>query len=78
MDLIKGILGDIVAYKDSHQNGEKVSLNSGYGLYAMVNWDWSQVLVSNSITNAGKITGIKLFQQIASNIMRSERKWRGI
>ena len=78
MDLIKGILGDIVAYKDSHQNGEKVSLNSGYGLYAMVNWDWSQVLVSNSITNAGKITGIKLFQQIASNIMRNERKWRGI
>lgn len=78
MELIKSILGDIVAYKDSHQNGEKVSLNSGYGLYAMVTWDWSQILVSNSITNAGKITGIKLFQQIASNVMRNERKWRGI
>lgn len=77
-DLIKSILGDIIAYKDSHQNGEKVSLNSGYGLYAMVTWDWFQVLVSNSITTAGKITGIKLFQQIASNIMRNERIWRGI
>ena len=71
--LIKVELTGIYEYKDSYQNGEKTSLNSGYGLFAMVTWDWFQVLVSNSITTGGKIAGIKLFQQIASNIMRNER-----
>ena len=76
--LIKVELTGIYEYKDSYQNGEKTSLNSGYGLFAMVAWDWMQILVSNSITTGGKIAGIKLFQQIASNIMRNERVSKNI
>ena len=62
----------------AYQDGEKTSLNTGYGLYAMVNWDWSNSLISNSITNGGKIMGLKLFQQISANILKSERKFAGL
>ena len=75
--LIKDELDLIASQKMARQNGEKTSLNTGYGLYAMVTWDYFQPLVSNSITSAGKIVGIKLFQQIAVNILKNEYKgWR--
>ena len=77
-DILKRLIGDLAAYKDSYQNGEKTSLNSGYGLYGMVSWDWSNTLVSNSITNGGKIMGLKLFQQISANILKQERIYCGL
>ena len=77
-NILKRLIGDLAAYKDSYQNGEKTSLNSGYGLYGMVSWDWSNTLVSNSITNGGKIMGLKLFQQISANILKQERKFCGL
>ncbi len=64
----------MVAQKDSESNGVKVTLNSGYGIYAMATWNYGNALIANSITNAGKIYGIKLFQQIASNILTEEQK----
>jgi hypothetical protein len=39
----------------------------------MTTWDYGNALIANSITNAGKIYGIKLFQQIASNILTEEQ-----
>lgn len=77
-DILKRLIGDLAAYKDSYQNGEKTSLNTGYGLYGMVSWDWSNTLISNSITNGGKIMGLKLFQQISANILRQERIYCGL
>lgn len=77
-EILKKQVNGIAEYKMAHQNGEKTSLNTGYGLYAMVNWDWSNSLVANSITNGGKIMGLKLFQQISANILRSERIWCGL
>ena len=64
----------MAAQKDSESNGVKVTLNSGYGIYAMATWAYGNALIANSITNAGKIYGIKLFQQIASNILTEEQK----
>lgn len=64
----------MVAQKDSESNGVKVTLNSGFGIYAMATWGYGNALIANSITNAGKIYGIKLFQQIASNILTEEQK----
>lgn len=58
-----------VAQKDSESNGIKVTLNSGYGIFAMITWGYANPLIANSITNGGKIYGIKLFQQIASNVL---------
>lgn len=55
--------------KDSMSNGIKVTLNSGYGIYAMASWNYGNALIANSITNCGKIYGIKLGQQIASNVL---------
>ena len=77
-DILKRQINGVAEYKMAHQNGEKTSLNTGYGLYGMVNWDWSNSLVSNSITNGGKIMGLKLFQQISANVLRNERKYCGI
>ena len=71
-------LTNVEEYKMAYQDGEKTSLNTGYGLYAMVNWDWSNSLISNSITNGGKIMGLKLFQQISANILKNERNFAGI
>ena len=78
MDVLFGILVDLSNASNSYQDGEKVSLNSGYGLFGMISWEWFQNLVSNSITCAGKIHGIKLFQQIAVNVLRNERQSRGL
>jgi DNA polymerase elongation subunit (family B) len=64
----------MAAQKDSESNGVKVTLNSGYGIYAMATWNYGNSLIANSITNAGKIYGIKLFQQIASNILTEEQQ----
>lgn len=76
--ILRKLINDVEEYKMAYQNGEKTSLNTGYGLYAMVNWDWSNSLVSNSITSGGKIMGLKLFQQISANILRNERKFCGL
>jgi hypothetical protein len=63
--------------KNSKSNVIKTTLNSGYGLYGMATWTYGNNLIANSITNGGKIYGIKLFQQIASNKLKFERdKWQ--
>lgn len=76
--VLLNLLTNVEEYKMAYQDGEKTSLNTGYGLYAMVNWDWSNSLVSNSITNGGKIMGLKLFQQVSANILRNERIFAGL
>ena len=76
--ILLNLLTNVEEYKMAYQDGEKTSLNTGYGLYAMVNWDWSNSLISNSITNGGKIMGLKLFQQISANILKNERNFAGI
>jgi len=68
-DQIKDKLKLMQVQRKSKQNGIKVTLNSGYGIYAMSTWNYANFLVSNSITTAGKIYGIKLFQQIAVNVL---------
>ena len=60
--------------RESKSNGIKVTLNSGYGIYGMATWIYGNNLIANSITTGGKIYGIKLFQQIASNRLRDERQ----
>ena len=54
------------------QNGIKTSLNSDYGIYAMVTWEYANFLISNSITTGGKVLGTNLFQQIAKNVLIDE------
>lgn len=76
--ILQKLIGNVEDYKMAYQNGEKTSLNSGYGLYGMVSWDWFNSLVSNSITSGGKIMGLKLFQQVSANILRNERAYCGI
>jgi len=61
-----------VAQKNSKSNSIKVTLNSGYGLNGLLSWAYGNNLIANSITNGGKIYGIKLFQQIASNKLKKE------
>lgn len=60
--------------RNSKSNGIKVTLNSGYGIYGMSTWIYGNNLIANSITTGGKIYGIKLFQQVASNKLRVERE----
>ena len=54
---------------NSNQNGIKVSLNSGYGILGMISYEHSDPLCANSITNAGKIYGIKVFQTVSAWVM---------
>jgi DNA polymerase elongation subunit (family B) len=51
---------------NSNQNGIKVSLNSGYGILGMISYEFSDPLAANSITNGGKIFGIKVFQTVSA------------
>jgi len=60
--------------RNSKSNGIKVTLNSGYGIYGMATWIYGNNLIANSITSGGKIYGIKLFQQVASNKLKVERQ----
>ncbi len=53
------------------QLGIKVSMNSGYGIFAMPTWVYASPLIGNSFTNAGKIYGTKLFQAVSINILES-------
>ncbi len=53
------------------QLGIKVSLNSGYGIFAMIGWQYANPLIGNSFTNAGKIYGTKLFQAVSINILET-------
>lgn len=62
------------AQKTSRSNGIKVTLNSGYGIYGMATWNYGNNLIANSITSGGKIYGIKLFQQVASNRLHVENQ----
>jgi len=56
------------------QLGIKVSMNSGYGIFAMPTWVYSSTLIGNSFTNAGKIYGIKIFQAVSvDEITKQER-----
>ncbi len=63
--------------KVSKSNGIKVTLNSGYGIFGMATWAYGNNLIANSITSGGKIYGIKLFQQIASNKLNYEKSLIG-
>ena len=56
------------------QLGIKVSMNSGYGIFAMPTWLYASPLIGNSFTNAGKIYGTKLFQAISINILEELEK----
>lgn len=56
------------------QNGIKTSLNSDYGIYAMIMWEYANFLISNSITTGGKVLGTNLFQQIAKNVLQIEEE----
>ncbi len=53
------------------QLGIKVSMNSGYGIFAMPTWVYSNSLIGNSFTCSGKIFGIKLFQKVSVNILEN-------
>ncbi len=53
------------------QLGIKVSMNSGYGIFAMPTWLYASPLIGNSFTNAGKIYGTKLFQAVSINILEN-------
>jgi len=57
---------------NSEQLGIKVTLNSGYGITGMLTYMYSSPLISNSITTAGKIYGIKTFQKISSELIHYE------
>jgi len=54
------------------QLGIKVTLNSGYGITGLITYQWSNPLLGNSITNGGKIYGIKTFQQVAVQTIHRE------
>ncbi len=53
------------------QLGIKVSMNSGYGIFAMPTWLYASPLIGNSFTNAGKVYGTKLFQAVSINILEN-------
>ena len=57
---------------NSVQLGIKVTLNSGYGITGLITYQWSNPLLGNSITNGGKIYGIKTFQQVAVQTIQKE------
>jgi hypothetical protein len=57
------------AQLDIVQLGIKVSMNSGYGIFAMATWVFANSLIGNSFTCAGKIFGIKLFQKISVDVI---------
>jgi len=59
---------------NSTQLGIKVTLNSGYGIQGLITYQYSSPLTANSITNGGKIVGIKTFQQIAVNTINKHFK----
>lgn len=72
-DKLKERLELAASQRKSKSNGIKVTLNSGYGIYGMATWNYGNNLIANSITSGGKIYGIKLFQQIASNKLNMEK-----
>jgi len=72
---IDDVLEDFLSTRASQlkilQLGIKVSMNSGYGIFAMITWLYANPLIGNSFTNAGKIYGVKLFQAISVNILEN-------
>lgn len=71
---LKSRLDLAASQRNSKSNGIKVTLNSGYGIYGMSTWNYGNNLIANSITSGGKIYGIKLFQQVASNKLKVEKR----
>ncbi len=63
-----------IAQLSVSQLGIKVSVNSGFGVFAMSTWQYSNPLIGNSFTNAGKIFGTKLFQAVSINILENLEK----
>ncbi len=63
-----------VAQLNIIQLGIKVSMNSGYGIFAMPTWVYSNALIGNGFTCAGKIFGIKLFQNVSVNILEERKR----
>ena len=59
---------------NSIQNGIKVFLNSGYGILGLITYEYSDILAANSITTAGKIFGIKMFQAVSKWTMDAFNK----
>lgn len=51
---------------DAESSGIKLFLNSGYGIYAMADWFFSNINIGNSITFAGKMA-IKIAHQVSHN-----------
>jgi hypothetical protein len=51
------------------QLGIKVAANSAYGIYGLITWPFASPLIGNSITSAGKIYGIKLFQAVSVEVL---------
>lgn len=66
---IKYQIDIMIQQLNTRQNGIKTSLNSDYGIYAMIAWEYANFLISNSITTGGKVLGTNLFQQIAKNVL---------
>jgi hypothetical protein len=54
------------------QLGIKVTANSLYGIYGLITWIYANPLIGNSITNAGKIFGTKLFQSVSVDYFENE------
>ena len=69
-------LKDFVSLRISQLNinqlGIKVVLNSLYGIYGLVTWQFASPLIGNSITNAGKIYGTKLFQAVTVDYLTTK------
>ena len=51
------------------QKGIKVAANSAYGIFGLITWPFASPLIGNSITSAGKIYGIKLFQAVSVDVL---------
>lgn len=62
-------LGMLYVQYQVFEKGIKVSLNSKYGIFGLLTWYYASSVLGNSITFAGKIYGIKLFQYVSNTIV---------
>lgn len=70
VDAIQDFMKLREAQFNSMQTGIKVTLNSLYGIYGLITWQYSSPLIGNAITTAGKIYGIKLFQAVTTGLIQ--------
>lgn len=77
-DTNKKLVFDFIKLREeqfmSMQEGIKVTLNTLYGIYGLISWQYASPLIGNAITSAGKIYGIKLFQMITNDIIQDLTK----